>query len=151
LLDNEVVDLLASYKVPQLLQHFLSLSVQSRKRVQAVETRPHVGLVGERRQGDGDHREETGQRGGLLGDVATVRQQMSLAQSVKVPIEFGRQFLELLFFFDDMDLEMASRYFLFDILGAEEDDRFGNECNFGALLAVEVDLEFPIEQTDRFV
>ena len=76
---------------------------------------------------------------------------MSLADPVQVAIQLTRPFLELVFFLEDVDLEVAASDFFPDVLAADEDDGLPDEGYFFAPFAFEVDLEGPAVDADGLV
>lgn len=63
---------------------------------------------------------------------------MAFAEAVEIAVELGGELLEVLFFFDDGDLDGAASDFLFDVFARKEDDGIGNQRYFFASLALEL-------------
>lgn len=151
LLRQEVLNLLAGDEGAQLLQHFLALGSEGGLGVDGglVALGPGLEVEGLRFDGlEGGEAEEGLRRGGdvfgLLADVA-------LAEPVEEAVDFWGEFLEFCLILDDGDFEVAGRDFAFGGFGGEEGDGLADEVNLAALLAVELDLEFPVAEADDLV
>lgn len=151
LLRNEVFDLLAGDEGAQLLQDFLAFGSEGGLGVDGAlgGLGPGLEVEGLRLDSLEGGEAEEGLRGdgdvfGLLADVA-------LAEPVEEAVDFRGELLEICLVLDDGDLEVAGIDFAFGILGGEEGDGLADEVNLAALLAVELDLEFPVAEAHHLV
>jgi hypothetical protein len=75
--------------------------------------------------------------------------QIPLAEPIEISMNFRGKFPEIGLTLDDGDLEVTGSNLPLDGLGGEEGNRLADQIDFGAPLADEFDLQFPVVQSDH--